>query len=116
MPTWQPADCQKKVLVTLSVAEMALGMIDAVRETGKRFDETRSADRHPLRGSGRWPHRSAPVDLRRLGRYGQRSKPPRVHRLAQPYSNIGEHLPTSQGWVQFRVARSGRIEGEGYNA
>jgi class 3 adenylate cyclase len=44
----------------LSVAEMALGMIE--RETGKRFDLPLKA-RIGLRGGGRGPHRSTPVDL-----------------------------------------------------
>ena len=101
----------------LSVAEMALGMIEAVRETGRRFGEALEVRIGIHSGdvvAGLIGQHRSIYDV--WGDTVNIASRLEFLRLAQSHSNIGKHLPTCQGWVPLRVARAGRAEGSGCNA
>jgi adenylate cyclase len=93
----------------IAVADVALGMIDIVRETGKQFRIALSSRIGIHSGDvvagiiGQYR-----FYLRRLGRYRQSGKPVRVHKPPQPNSNFGGHVRKSRGNVSLRTARANR--------
>ena len=96
-----------------AMATFALDMSKAMQALPAAQRRASSSDRDPRWQRRRGRHRSAQVQLRRLGRHGEHCQPPRIARRAGAHSGERGRVPAAARSLRLRALPHGRVEREG---